>query len=188
MNIVLSSASRQGLKCYQREDQTITFVDRHCQSSSSDRPLFKSIYNYRQSSTTPLQQSTYRSSCSSPETHLDQSTTMKITPLAFLTIFAASSSAFGLNGGAKSVARSTLSGVSFKKPSALVQPVDIQGNRLSTTSVSSVPTKYQSDTNNRLGCTLFVWVHHGRKPCGSRAKHSVLLLTSADTQKKAKVD
>jgi hypothetical protein len=67
---------------------------------------------------------------------------MKVTPLAFLTIFAASSSAFGLNGGAKSVARATRSAVSFKKP-ALVQPVDIQGNRLST-SVSNQEEKQES--------------------------------------------
>ena len=61
---------------------------------------------------------------------------MKITALALLTIFAASSSAFGLNGGAKTLAQSTRS-VAFKK-SALVQPVDIQGNRISSTVVSSL--------------------------------------------------
>ena len=60
---------------------------------------------------------------------------MKLSPLALLTIFAASSSAFGLNGSAKSVARATQSVTSFSKP-ALVQPVDIHGNRLAT-SVSS---------------------------------------------------
>lgn len=61
---------------------------------------------------------------------------MKIAPLALLTVFAASSSAFGLNGGAKSLARATKStsaGVAFKsQPAALVQPVDIHGNRLSS--------------------------------------------------------
>jgi hypothetical protein len=56
---------------------------------------------------------------------------MKIAPLALLTVFAASSSAFGLNGGAKSVVRSATRSVSFNKL-ALVQPVDVQGNRLST--------------------------------------------------------
>jgi hypothetical protein len=66
---------------------------------------------------------------------------MKIAPLALLTIFAASSSAFGLNGGAQSVARATKSvaAATFKKP-ALVQPVDVHGNRLST-SVSSTKQK-----------------------------------------------
>ena len=64
---------------------------------------------------------------------------MKITALALLTIFAASSSAFGLNGGAKTLARSTRAAVAtgFKKP-ALVQPVDISGNRISSTVVSRV--------------------------------------------------
>ena len=60
---------------------------------------------------------------------------MKITALALLTIFAASSSAFGLNGGAKTLARSTRAVAGFKKP-ALVQPVDISGNRISSTVVS----------------------------------------------------
>eukprot|EP00531_Pseudo-nitzschia_arenysensis_P012519 CAMPEP_0116156888 /NCGR_PEP_ID=MMETSP0329-20121206/23061_1 /TAXON_ID=697910 /ORGANISM="Pseudo-nitzschia arenysensis, Strain B593" /LENGTH=389 /DNA_ID=CAMNT_0003653979 /DNA_START=568 /DNA_END=1737 /DNA_ORIENTATION=+ len=55
---------------------------------------------------------------------------MKITALTLLTIFTASSSAFGLNGGAKTLARSTRA-AGFKKP-ALVQPVDIQGNRISS--------------------------------------------------------
>lgn len=58
---------------------------------------------------------------------------MKITALALLTIFAASSSAFGLNGGAKAVTRRTVG--AFKKP-ALVQPVDINGNRITSTVVS----------------------------------------------------
>lgn len=61
---------------------------------------------------------------------------MKITALALLTIFAASSSAFGLNGGAKTLARSTRAVAGFKKP-ALVQPVDISGNRISSTVVLS---------------------------------------------------
>jgi len=57
---------------------------------------------------------------------------MKVTALALLTVFAATSSAFGLNGAAQSVAKSTRS-VGFAKPSAaLVQPVDIHGNRLNT--------------------------------------------------------
>mmetsp|Transcript_20674 Transcript_20674/g.51331 ORF Transcript_20674/g.51331 Transcript_20674/m.51331 type:complete len:390 (-) Transcript_20674:239-1408(-) len=55
---------------------------------------------------------------------------MKITALTLLTIFAATTSAFGLNGGAKTLARSSRS-VGFNKP-ALVQPVDIQGNRISS--------------------------------------------------------
>ncbi len=59
---------------------------------------------------------------------------MKITALTLLTIFTASSSAFGLNGGAKTLTRSTRAGA-FKKP-ALVQPVDIQGNRISSSVVS----------------------------------------------------
>ncbi|KAG7354621.1 triose-phosphate transporter family protein [Nitzschia inconspicua] len=59
---------------------------------------------------------------------------MKVTPLALLTIFAASSSAFGLNGGAKSVARATRSAVSFQKP-ALVQAVDVHGNRLGSSAL-----------------------------------------------------
>ena len=56
---------------------------------------------------------------------------MKITALALLTIFATSSSAFGLNGGAKTLAQSATRSVGAFKKSALVQPVDVQGNRLS---------------------------------------------------------
>lgn len=56
---------------------------------------------------------------------------MKISALAVLTIFAASSSAFGLNGGAKTLARSARAVTGFQKP-ALVQPVDIQGNRITS--------------------------------------------------------
>lgn len=56
---------------------------------------------------------------------------MKVTPLALLTVFAATSSAFGLNGAAQSITKSTRA-VGFAKPSTLVQPVDIQGNRLNT--------------------------------------------------------
>lgn len=59
---------------------------------------------------------------------------MKITALTLLTIFAATTSAFGLNGGAKTLARSTRA-VGFSKP-ALVQPVDIQGNRIGASVVS----------------------------------------------------
>jgi len=63
---------------------------------------------------------------------------MKITALALLTIFATSSSAFGLNGGAKTLAQSATRSVgAFKKP-ALVQPVDIQGNRLSNVALNDV--------------------------------------------------
>jgi len=62
---------------------------------------------------------------------------MKITALALLTIFAASSSAFGLNGGAKAVTRRTVG--AFKKP-ALVQPVDINGNRITSTVTLSEAT------------------------------------------------
>eukprot|EP00536_Pseudo-nitzschia_multiseries_P005349 jgi/Psemu1/254409/estExt_Genewise1Plus.C_1000023 len=65
---------------------------------------------------------------------------MKITALALLTIFATSSSAFGLNGGAKTLAQSARPVVGFKKP-ALVQPVDIQGNRLSNVVSISPPIK-----------------------------------------------
>jgi hypothetical protein len=70
---------------------------------------------------------------------------MKIAPLALLTIFAASSSAFGLNGGAQSVAQVTSSFNNKKmmmKP-ALVQPVDVHGNRLST----SVSVKCHSQSH-----------------------------------------
>ena len=59
---------------------------------------------------------------------------MKITALTILTIFTASSSAFGLNGGAKTLARSTRAVGGFQKP-ALVQPVDIQGNRITVSSI-----------------------------------------------------
>ena len=60
---------------------------------------------------------------------------MKISALAVLTIFAASSSAFGLNRGAKTLARSARAVTGFQKP-ALVQPVDIQGNRIASSVVS----------------------------------------------------
>jgi hypothetical protein len=63
--------------------------------------------------------------------------TMKIAPLALLTVFAAPSSAFGLNGGAKTLAKSATRSLAFHKPTALVQPIDVHGNRLSTV-VSSV--------------------------------------------------
>jgi hypothetical protein len=56
---------------------------------------------------------------------------MKITPLALLTIFAATSSAFGLNGRAQSIAKST-KGLGLVNKSPLVQPVDVQGNRVSS--------------------------------------------------------
>ena len=59
---------------------------------------------------------------------------MKITALTLLTIFTASSSAFGLNGGAKNLARVNRK-VGFNKP-ALVQPVDIAGNRITSPVVS----------------------------------------------------
>ena len=60
------------------------------------------------------------------------STTMKVTSsLAFITIFAAAASAFGLNGPAQSFAKSTKS-IAFGKQSNLVQPVDIQGNRINS--------------------------------------------------------
>jgi len=60
---------------------------------------------------------------------------MKITALAILTIFAASSSAFGLNGGAKTLARSTRAVNGFQKP-AMVQPVDLHGNRVSSVALN----------------------------------------------------
>lgn len=56
---------------------------------------------------------------------------MKVTPLALLTIFAATSSAFGLNGAAQSLIKSTQS-AGFVKKSPLVQAIDVQGNRLNT--------------------------------------------------------
>jgi hypothetical protein len=59
---------------------------------------------------------------------------MKIsTSLAILSVVAASSSAFGLNGGAKNLVRSSTRAVggAFQKNNAnMVQPVDIQGNRI----------------------------------------------------------
>lgn len=56
---------------------------------------------------------------------------MKFTTLAILSIAAASSSAFGLNGGAKNLVRTATRSVgAFQKPTTLVQPIDIQGNRL----------------------------------------------------------
>jgi hypothetical protein len=62
---------------------------------------------------------------------------MKITPLALLTIFAATSSAFGLNGAAQTALKSTKH-VGFAQKSALVQPVDIHGNRMNSL-VSTAP-------------------------------------------------
>ena len=55
---------------------------------------------------------------------------MKVTALALLPLFCATS-AFGLNGAAQSVTKSTRS-VGFAKSPAMVQPMDIQGNRLNT--------------------------------------------------------
>ena len=57
---------------------------------------------------------------------------MKITPLALLTVFAATSSAFGLNGAAQSVLKSTQPRAAGFGKSPLVQPVDVNGNRLNT--------------------------------------------------------
>jgi hypothetical protein len=67
---------------------------------------------------------------------------MKIsTSLAILSVVAASSSAFGLNGGAKNLVRSSTRAVgAFQKNPAMVQPVDIQGNRISSSVVSTVCT------------------------------------------------
>ena len=50
--------------------------------------------------------------------------------LPLLTIFASAASAFGLNGGVTSMAQTTRKNVIPKAP--MVQPVDIQGNRLSS--------------------------------------------------------
>jgi len=62
---------------------------------------------------------------------------MKITSLAILSVVAASSSAFGLNGGAKNVlARTSTRSVGAFQKTTLVQPVDIQGNRISSSTVS----------------------------------------------------
>jgi len=58
---------------------------------------------------------------------------MKFTILAILSVVAASSSAFGLNGGAKNLATRS---VAFNKKPALVQPVDIQGNRISSVTLN----------------------------------------------------
>jgi hypothetical protein len=71
---------------------------------------------------------------------------MKITPLALLTIFAATSSAFGLNGRAQSITKSN-KGLGLVNKSPLVQPVDVQGNRVS--SVVSTHIQYFS-TNNYI--------------------------------------
>ncbi len=72
---------------------------------------------------------------------------MKITALTLLTIFTASSQAFGLNGGAKNFARVNRK-VGFNKP-ALVQPVDIAGNRITSPVVSISQMKDRGE---------FVWV------------------------------
>ena len=73
---------------------------------------------------------------------------MKIsTSLAVLSVVAASSSAFGLNGGAKNLARTTTRAVgAFQKNPAMVQPVDIQGNRISSV-VSTCTVLYKSIIN-----------------------------------------
>ena len=67
---------------------------------------------------------------------------MKIsTSLAILSVVAASSSAFGLHGaGAKNLVRSSTRAVggAFQKNPAMVQPVDIQGNRISSSVVSTL--------------------------------------------------
>jgi len=55
---------------------------------------------------------------------------MKVTALALLPLFCATS-AFGLNGAAQSVTKSTRS-VGFAKSPAMVQPMDIHGNRLNS--------------------------------------------------------
>ena len=56
---------------------------------------------------------------------------MKVTPLALLTVFAATSSAFGLNGAAQSVTKSSRA-LGFAGKAPMVQAIDIQGNRLNT--------------------------------------------------------
>lgn len=81
---------------------------------------------------------------------------MKVTHLALLTVFAATSSAFGLNGGAQTAVRATRSVSAFQKP-AMVQPVDILGNRLSS-SVSS-------NISSRWSCRMHM---HQRRPCSTR--------------------
>jgi hypothetical protein len=57
---------------------------------------------------------------------------MKVTSsFALVTICATAASAFGLNGGAASLSRATLGNVGIaNKP--MVQPVDVQGQRLSS--------------------------------------------------------
>ena len=59
---------------------------------------------------------------------------MKVaSPLALITIFCSAASAFGLNGRAQSVAKSTKTLAGFAKQSSpLVQPIDVQGNRLNS--------------------------------------------------------
>mmetsp|Transcript_50792 Transcript_50792/g.122469 ORF Transcript_50792/g.122469 Transcript_50792/m.122469 type:complete len:401 (-) Transcript_50792:306-1508(-) len=61
---------------------------------------------------------------------------MKITPLALLTVFATSSSAFGLNGGQRNIVRSqstkAASPILKRQPSAFLQPVDVNGIALSS--------------------------------------------------------
>ena len=57
---------------------------------------------------------------------------MKVTSsLALVTIFAAAASAFGLNSGATSAAKSVTRNVGFGSKS-MVHPVDVQGKRLNT--------------------------------------------------------
>ena len=53
-------------------------------------------------------------------------------PLALLTIFCSAASAFGLNGRAQSVVKTNKNIAGLAKQSPLVQPVDINGNRLNT--------------------------------------------------------
>ena len=83
---------------------------------------------------------------------------MKIsTSLAILSVVAASSSAFGLHGaGAKNLVRSSTRAVggAFQKNPAMVQPVDIQGNRISSSVVSTLQSiinhQYNLETSRRI--------------------------------------
>jgi len=60
---------------------------------------------------------------------------MKVTPLALITVFAATSSAFGLNGHSQSITKANKP-LAFAKKSPLVQPVDIQGQRISSVALN----------------------------------------------------
>ena len=90
---------------------------------------------------------------------------MKITPLALVTIFVTATAAFGLNGAPKTFAttKSTKHGLGFAK-APLVQPVDVQGNRINHNGVVSFPTAVEKRSDrvrdlhfcDYLGCVVLV--------------------------------